>query len=61
MQQLTMEKDTLEILKKAIPEVGKLTNFSAENALQCALITQTEHMNENVRSKLNVIIGKYMK
>jgi len=50
-----------KILKIAIPQVGKLTEFSAQDALKSSIITNAEHLPENARSKLQVIIGKYIK
>ena len=49
------------ILKKAIPQVGKITSFSAANSLQCAIITNSDHLDEDTRANLSLIIGKYIK
>lgn len=48
-----------KILKTAIPRVGELKEFSAQDALQYALITDKTKIPEDVKKKLSVIIGKY--
>lgn len=50
-----------KILKKAIPQIGKLENFSASNALQFAIITGKDSIPEKVKKDLSIIIGKYIK
>ena len=49
------------ILKKAIPRIGELTSFSASDALKFAIITQKDHMPEEAKKDLQMIIGKYFK
>ena len=49
------------ILKTAIPEVGKLKNFSAEGALKYAIITDPKVIPEHKKKELEVLIGKYIK
>jgi len=49
------------ILKKAIPQVGKLKTFSAANALQYAIITDPAMIPVAVKRDLAPIIGKYIK
>jgi len=53
-------KKAKEILKYAIPEVGKLTSFSASNALENAIITDREKIPEQTRNHLQIIAGKYL-
>ena len=50
-----------KILKMAIPEVAKIKNFSAANALQFAIITQRDLIPANKKKDLDIIIGKYLK
>ena len=50
-----------KILKAAIPPLGKLTSFSADGALQYAIVTQRNCIHENLIKELDVIIGKYFK
>ncbi len=49
------------ILKKAIPQVGKLKTFSAANALQYAIVTNRDMVPADVKKQLAPIIGKYIK
>ncbi len=49
------------ILKAAIPTVGKLKSFSAANALQFAIITNRDMIPAKTKKELAVIIGKYIK
>ncbi len=49
------------ILKAAIPQVGKLTQFSAANALQSAIMTNPATIPATVKKDLAPIIGKYIK
>ncbi len=49
------------ILKTAIPRIGALTAFSAADALKYAIITQKEHMAEEARKDLQLLISKYIK
>lgn len=48
------------ILKLAIPEVGKLKTFSAQGALQFALITDPKAIPEQKKRELEILIGKYI-
>jgi 5'-methylthioadenosine phosphorylase len=50
-----------KILKAAIPKIGKLTEFSANEALKYALITDPARIPEDTKRKLQPIIGKYIK
>ncbi|MBF0122096.1 MAG: S-methyl-5'-thioadenosine phosphorylase [Candidatus Omnitrophica bacterium] len=50
-----------EILKIAIPHVGKMKKFSAEGALQCAIMTASNFIPEQKKKDLEIIIGKYVK
>ncbi|VAW49628.1 5'-methylthioadenosine phosphorylase, partial [hydrothermal vent metagenome] len=49
-----------KILKKAIPQVGALTEFSAANALKHAMITDPAKIPEQTRRNLDIIMGKYL-
>jgi len=53
-------KKAKEILRYAIPEVGKLESFSAANALEHAIITDRSRIPEQTRKHLEVIAGKYL-
>ncbi|OGX27279.1 MAG: methylthioadenosine phosphorylase [Omnitrophica WOR_2 bacterium RIFCSPHIGHO2_01_FULL_48_9] len=50
-----------KILKLAIPEIGKLKSFSAQGALQFALITDPKAIPEQKKKELEILIGKYIK
>jgi len=50
-----------KILKKAIPQVAKVSSFAAEDALKFAIITQRDKIPAKVKKDLNIIIGKYFK
>lgn len=49
-----------EILKLAIPALGKIEKFSAAEALKYALITDKNMIPEQVKRELKIIIGKYL-
>lgn len=49
------------ILKLAIPQVGKLNKFSAAEALKFAIITNREMIPAKIKKDLKPIIGKYIK
>lgn len=49
------------ILKLAIPQVGKLKKFSAAEALKFAIITSRDLIPAKVKKDLKPIIGKYIK
>jgi 5'-methylthioadenosine phosphorylase len=49
-----------KILKSAIPQVGKLKNFSASAALKFAIITSRDKISAKKKKELDVIIGKYI-
>jgi 5'-methylthioadenosine phosphorylase len=48
------------ILRDAIPTVGKIKQFSAANALKFAIITHKEAIPAKVKKDLDIIIGKYL-
>lgn len=50
-----------KIIKLAVPKLGSLKEFSAQNALQYAIITSPECIPEQIRRDLGVIVGKYLK
>ncbi len=50
-----------KILKKAIPQLGRLTNFSAEGALRFAIMTDRKKIPAKAKEDLKIIIGKYIK
>jgi len=49
-----------KILKAAIPRAGRLTEFSAQDALKYALITDRARIPEETKKQLEPIIGKYV-
>ena len=49
------------ILKLAIPQVGKIKKFSAAEALKFAIITNLDLIPAKVKKDLAPIIGKYIK
>ena len=49
-----------EILKVAVPEIGKIKNFSAIGALKTSIITQKKYISEQKMTELKVIAGKYL-
>jgi len=48
------------ILKIAIPKVGKIEKFSAQDALSTALITSPDVISEHKKKELEILIGKYI-
>ncbi len=50
-----------KILRTAIPEVGKLKNFSASDALKFAIVTGRDVISPDAKKRLDIIIGKYIK
>jgi len=50
-----------KILRAAIPQVGKLTKFSASEALKYSIVTAPDVIPELKKRELNPIIGKYIK
>lgn len=50
-----------KILKKAIPQIGKLTQFSASDALKTAIVTARDMIPEEKKHELAALIGKYIK
>ena len=48
------------ILKAAIPVVGKIKEFSAANALKFAIITKKDMIPAKIKQDLELIIGKYL-
>ena len=50
-----------EILKHAIPQVGALTEFSANDALKFSIITAPDKVSEQKKKDLAPLIGKYIK
>ncbi len=50
-----------EILKVAIPAVGKLKSFSAAHALQFAIMTNRDRIPPKKKKELAIITGKYLK
>jgi 5'-methylthioadenosine phosphorylase len=49
------------ILKEAIPAIGRLKNFSAQNSLKYAIITDPKRIPVKIKKDLAPIIGKYIK
>ncbi len=54
-------ENSRQVLKKAIPRIGQLSGFSAADALKYAIITPKDHMPEEAKKDLQMIIGKYLK
>lgn len=50
-----------KILRAAVPKVGRLTKFSAQDALKFSIVTAAELIPENRKRELGPIIGKYIK
>lgn len=50
-----------KILKTAIPKIGKLKKFSAEGALQYAVMTHPKLISPKIKKDLKILIGKYIK
>ncbi|MBF0531472.1 MAG: S-methyl-5'-thioadenosine phosphorylase [Candidatus Omnitrophica bacterium] len=50
-----------KILKTAIPLIGKLENFSAQDAMKYAIITAQDKLTNQHLRELEPIIGKYIK
>jgi len=48
-----------KILKLAVPKVGKLTKFTAADALNYSIVTSKDAIHEDKIKELHVIIGKY--
>lgn len=49
-----------EILKHAIPQVGRLKSYSAQSALQYAIVTDKKYIPAKIKKDLKIIIGKYI-
>ncbi len=49
-----------KILKKAIPQVGKLKQFSAQEAIKFAIVTDRKLIPAKLKKDLDIIIGKYL-
>ena len=54
-------KNAKDILKSAIPKIGKVKEFAAGNALATAGMTNPKYISEQKKTELKVIIGKYLK
>jgi 5'-methylthioadenosine phosphorylase len=50
-----------KILKLAIPRIGSLTKFSAQEALKFAIVTNPDSIPERKKRELQVLIGKYIR
>ncbi|MBF0521439.1 MAG: S-methyl-5'-thioadenosine phosphorylase [Candidatus Omnitrophica bacterium] len=50
-----------EILRIAIPKVGKIEKFEANDALKYALVTSGSVIPEDIKKRYQVLIGKYIK
>ncbi len=48
------------ILTEAIPRVGRLERFTAQGALQYAIVTRKDLIPERAKKDLAIIIGKYL-
>ena len=49
-----------EILRLAIPRLGKIKKFAAQDALKNAIITNPANIPEQKKRELSIIIGKYI-
>ncbi|MFA5087863.1 MAG: S-methyl-5'-thioadenosine phosphorylase [Candidatus Omnitrophota bacterium] len=49
-----------KIIKQAVPKIGKLTQFSAQGALQHAIITDRNMIPEQKKKELGILVGKYL-
>lgn len=50
-----------KILQLAVPRVGKITRFAAQDALKHAIMTDPAKIPEQKKRELQIIIGKYIK
>ncbi|MCK5012653.1 MAG: S-methyl-5'-thioadenosine phosphorylase [Candidatus Omnitrophica bacterium] len=50
-----------DILRRAIPQIGKIEKFGVQNALKNAIITAPEMISERKKKELAILIGKYIK
>ena len=50
-----------KILKLAIPQIGKIKKFGAQDALKYAIITDPKMIPERKKKELAIIIGKYVR
>ncbi len=50
-----------KILRSAIPRIGRIEKFAAQEALKHAIITNPAHIPEQKKRELSIIIGKYIK
>jgi len=50
-----------KIIRLAVPRVGKIKQFAAQNALQHAIMTDPAKIPEQKKKELSIIIGKYIK
>ncbi len=49
-----------KILAVAVPEIGKLDKFSAQGALSTAIITARDHIKEQKKRELKILLEKYI-
>jgi len=49
-----------KILTLAVPEIGKLDKFSAQGALSTAIVTARDHIKEQKKRELKILIEKYI-
>ena len=49
------------ILKIAIPLVGALSSFSAKGVLATSIVTDSKVLTEEIKTKLKILIGDYIK
>lgn len=50
-----------KILRSAIPRIGRIGKFAAQEALKHAIITNPAHIPEQKKRELSIIIGKYIR
>lgn len=49
-----------KIIRSAIPKIGKLISFSAQGALKHAIVSDHNHLSEQARADLRIILGEYI-
>jgi len=54
-------KNAKAILKLAIPQIGKIKTFRAQDALKYAIMTDPKMIPAKVKKDLKILIGKYVK
>jgi len=50
-----------KIIGLAVPRIGKITQFTAQDALKHAIMTDPAQIPEQKKRELQIIVGKYIK